>query len=197
MMAIAERPMSIAPPAFPRLSAEEFERWCEAPPHHERLLELIGGEVYEKMPSELHGTIAANVITELRTFSKQHQLGRVTTEARYRPAGDDYNSRLPDVAFMSKERMGATPLEQGSVPHLPDLCVEIKSPTDSYRLMRSKAEYYLEHGVRLVWLIFPEKQLVEVYRPGLDLELLTAADTLHGYDVLTGFALPVQALFED
>ncbi len=63
--------------------------------------------------------------------------------------------------------------------------------------MRAKASYYLANGTRLVWLVLPEKRLVEVYRADGEVDILTENDTLSGDDVLPGFALPVQAIFAE
>lgn len=78
---------------------------------------------------------------------------------------------------------------------MPDLAVEVKSPDDSLRALRDKARYYLANGCRLVWLVLPDKQIIEVYTA--DKQPLTEADTLTGGEVLPGFALPVRQVFAD
>ena len=61
--------------------------------------------------------------------------------------------------------------------------------------LRDKAEYYLAHGGRLVWLVYPRQKLVEVYAADTDVAILTENDVLTGGDVLTGFELPVRDIF--
>ena len=78
---------------------------------------------------------------------------------------------------------------------MPDIAVEIKSPTDTIAEMREKAAYYRQKGSRLVWLIYPEKRLVEVYQENADIEILTLEDSLDGKAVLPNFSLPIQKLF--
>jgi Uma2 family endonuclease len=51
-----------------------------------------------------------------------------------------------------------------------------------------------KHGAKLVWLIYPEKRLVEVYRQDADSDILTGDDTLQGDDVLPGFVLSVHEI---
>ena len=80
---------------------------------------------------------------------------------------------------------------------MPDLAVEIKSPSDSGRQMREKAEYYLANGARLVWLVYPQKRLIEAYSLDADVEILLEDDTLTGGDVLPGFASAVAEVFAD
>jgi Uma2 family endonuclease len=62
--------------------------------------------------------------------------------------------------------------------------------------MREKARYYLAHGTRLVWLVIPEKWLIEVYAPD-DEQVLDGNDTLTGREVLPDFTLPVRDVFAD
>jgi hypothetical protein len=61
--------------------------------------------------------------------------------------------------------------------------------------MREKANYYLQKGSRLVWLVYPEKRLVESYQADADIEILTEEDNLHAGAVLPNFKLPVKNLF--
>ena len=96
----------------------------------------------------------------------------------------------PDLAvFVDTTRPVVT------VVHWPDVVIEVKSPDDTYASIRERAQYYLAHGARLVWLLYPAKGLVEVYRQGADSDLLTCEDTLQGEDVLPGFTLAVHEIF--
>jgi Uma2 family endonuclease len=61
--------------------------------------------------------------------------------------------------------------------------------------MRDKAEYYVQHGCSMVWLVYPKKRIIEVYQPGKDIDLLVAGDTLSGGEVLPEFTLAVGTMF--
>lgn len=175
---------------------EDYERFIALPENSDRLFELVNGEIVEKMPTEEHGLIQLNLGSEMRTRAKTNNLGRATSEPRHKTPEDRYNSRLPDLAFTSKER--ALPLvKQGAVPQMPDLAVEIKSPNDSLRILREKAAYYTANGTKLVWLVLPDKRLIEIYRANGDVDVLTENDTLDGEDVLSGFTLPVREVFAE
>jgi Uma2 family endonuclease len=76
------------------LTTQEFKTICDAPEDQEHLLELIHGEVVEKMPTEEHAAIAAMLAYLLMSFVMPRQLGRVTVEARYSAAGG-YTQRTP------------------------------------------------------------------------------------------------------
>ncbi len=175
-------------------TVNEYESFIAKPNHQERLFELVHGEIVEKLPTEEHGVIAANIVTEIKIYLKQHPIGRVAVEARYRIPTDEHNSRLPDVSFTSSER--TLPLvKKGAVPQMPDLAIEIKSPDQSFKEMREKADYYLANGSRMVWVVYPEKHLVEVHEAD-DFEILTEQDVISGGEVLPDFTLAVNEIFE-
>ncbi len=174
-------------------TVEEFEAYADAPENQHRLLELIDGEIREKMPTEQHGYYAGNIFGHLWNFVNQHKLGRVAIEVRHRKPDDKQNALIPDVSFNSAKR----PLvAKGSVPELPDLVVEVKSPDDNLKDLRDKMRYYIANGVKIGWLVIPEKRLIEVYTTERE-DVLTENDTLTGGDVLPGFTLPVRDVFAD
>jgi len=72
--------------------------------------------------------------------------------------------------------------------------VEVQSPGQSDRFMADKAAYYLEHGARMVWLIYPDRRLVEVLTQQ-DRHLLTESGIISGGDVLPDFSVAVKDLF--
>lgn len=187
--------MSLAqtPDKNAQMTTEDFERFLALPENGGRLFELIHGEPVEKIPTEQHAEIQMRIAGEIYIYVKQNPGGRVTTEARHRASGDSLNDRLPDVAYTTPERLQPV-VKRGAVPQLPDLCVEIKSPSDSYLSLRAKAAYYLENGSQLVWLVFPDQQAVEVHTADAPISTLGIDDS--GADVLPGFTLPLKLIFE-
>jgi Uma2 family endonuclease len=175
-------------------TVEEFERYYLSPENGNHLFELIDGKVHEKMPTQRHGLVASNVSFALTSYARQHKTGRPGVEVRHQSPDDRRNSRLPDVSFTCTR---APLVEQGSVLYMPDLAVEIKSPDDTIQEMRDTAAYYLANGSRLVWLVYPNYRLIEVYRADADVEILGEEDTLTGGDVLPGFELSVREVFAD
>ncbi len=177
-----------------KLTVDEFEYLLTVPENSDRLLELIDGEVVEKMPTEENGMVAGNLIFALRGYVQQHQSGRVGTEVRHHIPSDNFNSRLPDVSYSTARRPVIT---KGSVPEMADLAVEIQSPDDSIKKMRVTADYYLEHGAQLVWLVYPSKRIVEVFYANGEADIFRDGEVLSGEEVLPGFMLPVADIFDD
>ncbi len=172
---------------------EEFEWFIAQPEHRGRSFELINGEIIEKMPTEEHGIIAANVVAEFKFYLKSNPIGRTGVKVRYRVPTDNQNDVIPDVSFISHERALAV-TKKGAVPQMPDLVVEIKLPDDTYLQMREKALYYLKNGSRMVVLAFPEKQRIEAHTEDA-VKTLDAPDQFDGDDVLPGFTLAVGDIF--
>ena len=174
-------------------STAEFEEFIRRPENRHRLFELIHGEIVEKMPTEQHGEIALTIGAALREFVTKHKLGRVGVEIRHQLPNDTANSRLPDISFIPGKRPS---VKEGSVPQMPALAVEIKSPDDSLKELREKANYYLLNGTRLVWIVDTTKHLVIVLTPD-DEQILLEHEVLTGGDVLPGFVLPIKDIFTD
>lgn len=106
-----------------------------------------------------------------------------------------YNDRLPDIGFTTTERLLPI-VERGAVPQIPDFCIEIQSPDDYPRLMRAKANYYLQNGAQQIWLVFTKKQLVEVLFPDGNYEHYVKGDTLTPGDLIPGFSISVNEVFD-
>jgi len=69
------------------------------------------------------------------------------------------------------------------------------TPTATSREVRDKAQMWLRHGVRLVWVVCPDTRTVDVHQTDRA-ATLGEQDTLSGLDVLAGFACPIKAVFE-
>lgn len=174
------------------LTARQFEALLASPENASRRLELIAGEVFAKMPTQLHAYIIHMLSGFLFVFLRQHPLGHALIEARYRLPGDDENDLIPDLSFVAK---GRGPLvRSGAAPYMPDLAVEAQSDGQSERFMLDKALLYLASGTRMVWIIYTSRQIVEVLT-ATERHLLTADDMLTGGEVLPGFSMAVRDLF--
>jgi Uma2 family endonuclease len=104
--------------------------------------------------------------------------------------------RIPDVAFVSWNRIPNGQFPEKPIPDLvPDLAVEVISPSNTRKEMEEKLEEYFEKGVRLVWFVRPRARVVDVYTSADQFARLTASATLDGGDVLPGFSIVVGDLF--
>jgi Uma2 family endonuclease len=175
-------------------TVDEFEEFLNRPENDDRYFELVNGEIVEKVPTQKHGVISVNVTTDVRIWVRKTGKGRVASEVRHRVLGDQYNARQPDIAYYLDA--SSPSIDRGAVPQLPDLAIEIKSPDDSYKKLREKADYYLANGTKVVWLIYPEKQMVEVLTPD-DFQIFRSGEIVDGGDILPGFTMKVDDIFAD
>jgi Uma2 family endonuclease len=176
------------------VSLEDFERFLALPENADRVFELIGGEIIEKMPTQLHAYIIHMLSGFLFVFLRQNPIGYAYVEARYRLPGDEENDVIPDLSFVSKAK-GAV-VRSGAAPYMPDLAVEAQSEGQSDKFMLDKAQTYLANGTRMVWIVYSNRQIVEVMTP-TDRKLLTINDVLDGGDVLPGFSVPLRNIFPE
>ena len=88
-------------------------------------------------------------------------------------------------------------LREEAWPLAPDLTVEIASPNHYRPALARKAQRYLNAGTRLVWVVWPKRKEVDVWRPGDTQPSTTLGvdDALDGLDILPGFTYPVRRLF--
>lgn len=158
--------------------------------------ELIRGALVEMTPaSPRHGEVCNAIGTLIYVFVKQGGLGRVAVnDPGIITERDPDTVRGPDVAFWSRERLAELPNKFTSVP--PDLAVEVVSPSDTHRRVLEKVLHFLDHGVRLVWVVDPEERIATVYRSRQEVRILGETEELGGEDVLPGFSCRVSELFE-
>jgi Uma2 family endonuclease len=106
-------------------------------------------------------------------------------------------NRSPDASWVAKERWEALTQEQrqGFIPLCPNFVVELRSKTDSLKNLQQKMQEYQENGATLGWLIDPQNQRVEIYRPGQGVEILHNPATLSGESTLPGFTLSLKRIF--
>jgi len=153
--------------------------------------ELYNGKVVPKMANLEHGLIQANLIGELRAYLKRKPVGYVATDTNFRLWIDrPKESRIPDVCFISKDRL---PKDLRRFPDMaPDLAVEVVSPDDSFAKMMDKVDAYLQQGARIVWLVFPNTREVLVCTPE---EKRSVRDVLTAPDLLPDFELRIEEIF--
>jgi Uma2 family endonuclease len=177
-----------------RVTLEDFERFLRQPENQERRFELINGEIMErKEMTEERGVILGNIAGHLHQFVTPRQLGRLAISVDYSVPGDDYNFRTIDISFsMSREPI----VKIGTVKRMPDLAVEFKTRDMKLSVVREKAMFYLAHGSRMAWLVFPERRHMEFYHQEIAI-VLNENDILDGGDVLPGFTLAARDIFKD
>ena len=187
-------PTAPPPAGSPLMTGEEFVLIDG----HEQMALIDGVLVQEPdMPSVTHGEICLNVGGELRQFVKANKLGRVCgndTSLRLRRNPDTV--RGPDVCYFSTARMPPGQRLEGVTDVIPELVVEVRSPSNTWADLLAKVALYLEAGVTAVMVVVPEDETATVYRMNEFHQTFHNGDDVTLPDVLPGFAVPLKRFFE-
>ena len=160
--------------------------------------ELIRGVLHETMSTgQVHGWIVMKLGALLMSFILPRSLGVLAgSDSGVLLERDPDTVREPDLAFTLAARLPPDGPYDGYAEVVPDLVVEVVSPSDRPREVADKAAMWLSHGVRIVWVVRPANRTIEVHRPAADMRTLSESETLDGLDVLPGFTCPVSAVFD-
>jgi len=186
------------------ISLEEQVTWNVADlvlfPDDDKRYEIVNGELFvTRAPNWRHQIIADNICTELKLWSRKTGLGKAVTAPGVIFA--ETSSVIPDVVWVSNDRLPNILDDAGHLISAPELVVEVVSPgkEQQKRDRILKLKLYSQQGVQEYWIVDPDKTQVEIYRR--ENNLLKLVVTLFVIDNLTspmlpGFSCQVQVLFE-
>ncbi len=161
--------------------------------------EVVEGVLVRMAGSGLWATtIGRRLAGRLGDFVEDHDLGVVSgADGVYKFPGAE-TGLLPDAGFLDAAHRALVPDINKPIPFAPDLAAEVASPSQHADDMAAKARIYIRGGTHLVWVIWPETQTVDVWRPG-DLRpryqdmrastRLAIGDSLDGEDIVPGFSI--------
>lgn len=193
-------------PMLPELLEEVQRAWAkerrlrqkfyaDITPEHK--WEFIQGEVIMHSPAKNRHLLATQRIYKLMdAWCMVNGLGEVRVEkAMTSFPRNDYE---PDVMFFGLAKAALIEPDTLRFP-IPDLVVEVLSPSTEARDRGVKFEDYARHGVGEYWIVDADAETVELYRlagegyPAVERQ----ADGSVESGVIAGFTVPVRAFFED
>jgi len=174
---------------------------------------LLTAEDIEKLPSDLHCELIDGVLIEMSPPGNPHGrvvakvtgallkaetmgLGQVFGEGGFILRRGPDTVRAPDVSFFCTGRALPTARRPAFWQVAPDLVVEVVSTWDTTAEIQTKVRDWIEFGVRMVWVLYPDSRTVHVIRSLQERFTLTDQDTLDGGAVLPGFSCSVAELFD-
>jgi len=178
--------------------------------YDEQPFELINGKKVIKMPNVIeHGDIIELLYMAIYMVVSASNLGKIIREMPFVLSYTSNwvtGSRIPDLMYFTTERLEAFQAANPNfkkMPYVlvPDLTIEVVSPNDNLSDLDEKVNQYLLDGVRMVWVIDPQKQRVSVntllsQQPfSKQQTLLTPTDTLTGGDLIPGFEIQIATIF--
>jgi Uma2 family endonuclease len=186
------------------MTIDEFIRLYD----EEGPFELIDGERVAVSPTTFgHVSLVQRFVVLFTESAVANQIGQAFPESPYTTgAPDDPNwvkgSLVPDVMFVYSDRLEAykqanPKWKEQPLALVPDFVIEIVSPNDRYSDINTKVEHYLADGVKLVWVVDPQRKAIAVHEAGkAQSTIFTSGQTLTGGDVIPGFELAVDRIFE-
>ena len=180
----------------PREGVISRQQFLSLPEEEGVRLELSRGcVVREPAPGPRHGQVAARFYRLLWEWGEEIGLGLAFFHTAFTVATNPDTVRVPDVSFVTSERVPEAGPTDRPWAMAPDLAVEVVSPTNLASEIQEKALQYLEGGSRLIWIADPSARTVTVYRSRTDIRILTAGETLDGGELLPELRVPVETLF--
>jgi Uma2 family endonuclease len=145
-------------------------RWTTAdlellPADEWKTYEIIDGELFvTRAPHIKHQAVIRNFCSKLQDWSEQTQAG----EAFATPGVifTDADNVIPDVVWVSRERLALIVDEAGHLTGAPELVIEVLAPgeTNERRDREAKLKLYSSQGVQEYWIADRQRQQIEVYR---------------------------------
>ncbi len=143
-----------------KLSKSEF--WALTATAEDVTYELISGTAIPKMsPKYFHSRSAGKIFMLLQAWATSY--GRVGIEWAFEL--NDDSTPVPDLIYVSFDRLSPAWNENTACPVAPELAIEIISPGQPMEQMAQKAQLYLAGGVDRVWVVDPVQQIITIFGP--------------------------------
>ena len=163
--------------------------------------EVVYGQRVEMPPMSIRAVmITTRISSAINAFAKPKELGEAFTELLvHLPLPEDEGrDRRPDVSYFCYRRSSESPAhdpDANAWDVIPDLAIEVTSPSDRAEVQRKKVLEYFRAGVRSVWVVYPNLAIVDVYETPTIVRVYGRNDSLADDPVLPGFLLRLADLF--
>lgn len=156
--------------------------------------ELVNGEAIPKVaPQRFHSRTQKTLLFILENWGRDHGEVGIEWSVTLKRRGIDWVP-VPDLLYISNQRLPDNFVEDGPCPVPPELAVEIISPDQSFGEMTEKAVDYLSAGVSRVWIVDPKSQSITVFMPDQVPQIYRGGSLLTD-NLLPGLRLTAQDLF--
>ncbi|WP_017660797.1 Uma2 family endonuclease [Baaleninema simplex] len=143
----------------PHLTLEDFL----ALPQDDIAYELVNGRAIPKMsPKFRHSRTQKKLLFLLEAWAIDHGFVQPEWAVTLKRNETDWVP-VPDLLYVSFDRLSADWDEDAPCPVAPELAVEIVSPGQSFGAIAEKATAYLAAGVLRVWVVDPRDRSLTVF----------------------------------
>lgn len=142
--------------------------------------ELVNGTLKPKVsPKFKHAQTQGYLYRLLHNWCEEQQIGQVLPEWGIILKRNDTDwVPIPDLIYVSYQRLAAEWDEDAMCPVIPELVIEIISPGQTFGELTEKAENYMKNGIDRVWIVDPQAQTVTVFRKDEGFHTLTKEQSL-------------------
>jgi Uma2 family endonuclease len=160
--------------------------------------QLVDGVIIVNDPNLRHNYAQVTILTELVNWTNASP-GRGMASTPTDVVPDEHNVFGPDVVWLSEERIPED--IDRRLPHLPNIAVEVRSPSTWRYDIGKKRAAYERGGLPELWLVDTASRTVLVCRrsnaeaPTFDIELELSGEDELTSPQLPGFSLPVARIF--
>jgi Uma2 family endonuclease len=143
-----------------KYTVEDFRQMEDLDENH--YYELIDGEIVKKSsPHFEHQRVLRKFVVKLDRYVSDKKLGEIF----FAPIDvylDEHNIFQPDLLFIPEAKK-AILTDEGVVEGVPDLVIEILSPSTGKHDRGKKKQAYEFHGVQEYWIVDITNKIIEVY----------------------------------
>ncbi|MBB5344538.1 Uma2 family endonuclease [Tunturibacter empetritectus] len=172
------------------MSDEDLMHFCAAN-DIARVEREVDGEILVMSPAgNRTGRRNAAIISALDTWAQKDGRGYVFDSSTGFTLPDG-SMRSPDAAWIEAFRWNALSRadQDRFSPICPDFLIELRSPSDELAALEWKMARWITNGAKLAWLIDPEREVVGIYRPDIEPEILHQPSLVQGAGIIDGFTL--------
>lgn len=158
--------------------------------------ELDNGRLLTMVPpGDIHGSVQANIVTELKIQGERKGHGKARSEVGIVLWRDPDRVVGADAVFIANASLPIERSPEGYLQTMPELVVEVKSKNDSGAYIQRKVDDYFAAGVRVVWVADPDKKAVTVFSADSDPQMY-AEDSALRSEFIPGFQVRVETIFD-
>jgi Uma2 family endonuclease len=164
------------------------------------LYEVVDNQIRELQPMGVEeGLIASKLMRILSNFTWNAGLGEVVSEILFLLIQGKKLQRRPDLAFVSFQRWPRSRRVPSAAAWevVPNLAIEVISPTNFANDTLEKIEDYFLSGVERVWVVYPTVAKLYDYDSPSSVRILSRDQSVEGGTALPGFRLTLSELFEN
>lgn len=131
--------------------------------------QLINGKlIASHSPSVMHQRVLRNLVLKLNEYAEKR--GDEVLFSAIDVYLNETNVPQPDLVYILKENKNS--IKEKGIEGVPDLIVEIISPSNSYIDRYQKKDLYEKSGVKEYWLVDPNNATLEIYHLAAEYEMV-------------------------